>query len=234
MVDAAPPSGPLGDRRRASPAWLAQCDGWLDRDLGLLRDADGFRPVVSRADLQIGSRPMPDDPNLLFRWRLPLVDAPAAVVLEGFVHRLLDHHEVWTREFAGGRELCRPAPGVRVLQQRFDPGIPGIRPRDVCSAEVVRRLDGAAVVVSYRSVDEAPVPTGHVRLDWWGAVLITPLDAGTCELVYLDRENQGGRFPARLMNRLMPRYLVLQAEAVRRFFAGGGPEHLRPAVPPPG
>jgi hypothetical protein len=45
--------------------------------------------------------------------------------------------------------------------------------------------------------------------------------------MYLDRENQGGRFPAWLMNRMMPTHLVRQAEAVRDFFADGGPPELR-------
>lgn len=80
---------------------------------------------------------------------------------------------------------------------------------------------------SYRSVDAVPVARPNRRIDWWGAVLCTPVDDTTCELVYLDRENQGGRFPARLMNHVMPRYLVTQAEQVRRFFADGGPPELR-------
>lgn len=211
--------------------WLRACDGWVEQDLALLRDTTGFRPVVTRPDLQIGSRPLPDDPNLLFRWRLPDVAAPAAVVVEGFVHRLLDYHRVWTKEYVDGRELARPTAGVRVLHQRFDPGVPVVRKRDVCAAEVVRQLPGGAVLASYRSVDEAPVPPRHARIRWWGAVLVTPLDARRSEIVYLDRENQGGRFPARLMNRLMPRYLVAQAEAVRAFFADGGPAALRASSP---
>lgn len=49
---------------------------------------------------------------------------------------------------------------------------------------------------------------------------------------YLDRENQGGWFPTWLMNRTKPRYLSLQAEAVRRFFDAGGPAALKtPAGP---
>lgn len=203
---------------------------WLEQDLALLRDAQGFRPRVAQADLEIGSRPMPDDPNLLFRWRLPVVDAPAAVVFEGFVHQLLEHHRVWTREFAGGEVLAEPAPGVRLLTQRFQPGVPGVAPRDLCSAEVVRALPGGVLQASYRSVDLAPRRAGVERIDWWGAVLCTPAGEGHSELVYLDRENQGGRFPAWLMNLMMPRYLVLQAEAVRGFFADGGPPAVREAA----
>jgi hypothetical protein len=207
---------------------LADAEAWLARDRELLADHAGFRPTVERADLQVGSRPMPDDPNLLFRWRLPVVNAPAEVVFEGFVHRLLDYHGEWTREYVDGRVVSCPAPDTRILYQRFAPGVPGIARRDLCSAEVVRVLPGGALLASFRSVDAVPAEPGHVRIDWWGAALCTPVDDGRSELVYLDRENQGGRFPAWLMNRTMSTYLVRQAEAVRTFFAAGGPPELRP------
>ena len=77
---------------------LDEAQEWLTRDRELLADADGFRTVVSRDDLVIGSRPMPDDPNLLFRWHLRRINAPANVVFEGFVTRLLDYHAHGTRE----------------------------------------------------------------------------------------------------------------------------------------
>lgn len=205
---------------------LADAQAWLDVDLPLLRDPASFREVRSGSDLQIGSRAMPDDPNLLFRWRLPRVGASADVVLEGFVHRLLEYHGVWTREFVDGHVVDSTEPGVRVLYQRFDPGLPGIAARDLCSAEIVRHLPDGGHLVSFRSVDLVPPQRGHMRIDWWGAALLTPIDATSSELVYLDRENQGGRFPAWLMNRSMPTYLVRQAEAVRAFFADGGPPEL--------
>jgi hypothetical protein len=200
---------------------------WLTRDLELINDAAAFRPLVERADLQIGSRPMPDDPNLLFRWRLPVVNAPADVVCEGFVHRLLDYHGEWTKEYVDGEVLSVPSPGTRNLHQRFAPGIPGIAKRDLCSAEAVAQLPDGALLASFRSVDVAPPLHRHIRIDWWGAALCTPIDDAHSELVYLDRENQGGHFPAWLMNRTMTTYLVRQAEAVQRFFADGGPSELR-------
>lgn len=207
-------------------AALSDVEAWLTRDLALLNDANGFRPMVDRDDLQIGSRAMPDDPNLLFRWRLPVVNAAADVVFEGFVHRLLEYHGEWTKEYLDGQVVSTPSPDTRVLYQRFAPGIPGIAKRDLCSAEVVRELDGGALLASFRSVNAMPPVPGHVRIDWWGAALCTPLDDAHSELIYLDRENQGGRFPAWLMNRTMKTYLVRQAEAVRTFFAAGGPPEL--------
>jgi hypothetical protein len=99
--------------------------------------------------------------------------------------------------------------------------------RDLCSAEVVRDLGDGRLQASFRSVDAMPAQEGHVRIDWWGAVLCVPIDDARSELIYLDRENQGGRFPAWLMNRMMTGYLVTQAEAVQHFFADGGPPELR-------
>ncbi len=170
---------------------------------------------------------MPGDPNHLFRWRLPCVAAPAEIVFEGFVSRLLEYHKQWTREFAGGHVVEVLGPDARILYQRFEPGVPGIKPRDLCSLELVRELAPGVKLASFRSVDRLPPEPGYERIDWWGAALCTTLkDGKTSELVYLDRENQGGRFPAWLMNRMMPKYLVLQAEQVRRFFADGGPREL--------
>jgi len=209
------------------PFDLADAESWLDVDLALLTTADAFRTRVDRPDLQIGSRPSTDDPNDLFRWRLPAVNAIPAVVFEGFVHRILEYHHVWTREYAGGHVVPTPDARTRVLYQRFDPGVPGVADRDLCSAEIVRELPDGALLASFRSVDAVPAEPGRVRIDWWGAALCRPLDDGRSELVYLDRENQGGRFPAWLMNRMMPTYLVRQAEAVRDFFADGGPPELR-------
>jgi hypothetical protein len=200
---------------------------WLSVDLALLEDASGFAPTVARDDLQVGKRPMPDDPNHLFRWRLPVVNAPAEVVFEGFVRRVLDYHREWTREFTGGHVVSTPEADTRIIYQRFEPGIPGISPRDLCSAEVVQDRREGVKLVSFRSIDTLPKTPGFERIDWWGAALCRPIDAHRSELIYLDRENQGGRFPAWAMNLMMTRYLVLQAESVRRFFANGGPPELR-------
>jgi hypothetical protein len=208
--------------------WPARADAWLQRDHALLTEPDGWRARSAPGDIGLWSRRMPDDANDLFRWRLPVVNAPAEVVFEGFVHRILEHHRAWTREFAGGRVVDAPAAGRRVLHQRFEPGIPGVSPRDLCSAEAVRDLPPGTKLASFRSVDAlAPTP-GYERIDWWGAALCRTLDDGArSELTYLDRERQGGRIPSWLMNVVMPRYLIVQAERVRRFFADGGPPSLR-------
>jgi len=203
--------------------WQARAEGWFAQDLALLTLEDGWLPVAAPAGVDIWRRSMPDDPNDLFRWRLPVVGAPAGVVFESFVHRILEHHKAWTKEFVGWRVVAE-GPGWRVLHQRFDPGVPGITPRDLCSLELVRELAPGRLLVTYRSVDAMPAEPGFERIDWWGAALCTTLPGGTTsEILYLDRENQGGWFPSWLMNRMMPRYLVLQAEAVRAFFTADRP-----------
>lgn len=208
--------------------WSRRAPTWLERDHELLIESTGWKIVIDRPDLSIGCRAMPDDDNLLFRWRLPVVAAPAEVVFEGFVHRLLEYHKEWTREFAGGHVVEILDHGARVLYQRFHPGVPGIKRRDLCSLEVTRDLGQGVKLASFRSVDRLPADPHYERIDWWGAALCTThADGKSSELVYLDRENQGGLFPSWLMNRMMPKYLVLQAEEVRRFFATGGPAELR-------
>ncbi len=208
--------------------WAARAEQWLATDLALLTHDEGWRACSSRAGIGLWRKKCDDDPNDLFRWRLPTVDAPADVVFEGFVTKILDYHKHWTREFAGGRIVEVLSPDARVIYQSFKPGIPGIAMRDLCSIEVTQRLSPGATLTSFRSVDAVPDVPGQVRIDWWGAALIKALDGGgRCELIYLDRENQGGRVPAWMMNRAMPGYLLLQAEQVQKFFAEGGPTELR-------
>lgn len=203
--------------------WADHADSWVQQDLALLTEPEGWRPIRAEAPIELWSRTMADDPNHLFRWRLPVVDAPAEAVFEDFVHGILTHHKAWTREFVGGRVVEEGAPGMRILHQRFDPGIPGVTPRDLVSIEVVRDLAPGVKLASYRSVDRLPREPGFERIDWWGAALSRTLpDGAHSELIYLDRENQGGWFPTWLMNRMMPGYLVLQARLVQRFFAQRG------------
>lgn len=201
--------------------WEARADGWLDADLALLEGDAGWRPRRAPDGIGLWSRPTPDDPNHLFRWRLPLLEAEAGRVYEDFVVRILELHREWTKEYVEGRLVAVPRPDARVLYQCFDPGLPGIAPRDLCSLEVTRPLPGGAWLVSHRSVDAVPPVPGHARIDWWGAALCRPVGEGRCSLDYLDRENQGGWFPAWAMNAMMPGYLVVQAREVARWFGAG-------------
>lgn len=208
--------------------WAERAAAWLELDHQLMTNDDGWRPVVQRDDVQLWRRRMPDDRNHLYRWRLPRVAAPAEVVFAGFVDRLLDYHKQWTREFMGGRVVETLGPTARVLYQQFDPGVPCITKRDLCSVEVVRAVAPGVHQASFRSIDVLPPERGFTRIDWWGAALCTTAaDGVTSELTYLDREIQGGWMFSWLMNPMMKRYLILQAEQVARFFADGGPPELR-------
>ena len=208
--------------------WSARAEAWLTRDHALMTSDDGWKALSAPSGIELWRRPMPDDPNHLFRWRLAVVGASAEVVFEGFVHRILAHHKEWTKEFVDGRVVSSPGPSARVIYQRFDPGVPGITQRDLCSLEVLRDVAPGVKLASFRSVDALPPEPGHERIDWWGAALCRTRDDGvTSELTYLDRENQGGLFPSWLMNLTMPKYLILQAQQVQRFFAQGGPPELR-------
>ena len=93
----------------SSKDWADHVDAWLARDLALMTERDGWHPIAAPGDIGLWRRRMPDDANDLFRWRLPVVEAPAEVVFEGFVHRILEHHKVWTRDRAP-RRTARSTP----------------------------------------------------------------------------------------------------------------------------
>jgi hypothetical protein len=209
----------------------ALVEEWLETDLRLMTQPEGWRALRGSSGCTLHRRPSPDDPNDLFLWRCPTMNAPAEIVFEALVHRILDYHQHWTREFVGGSLVEAIDRDTKIFHQRFDPGIPGFKKRDLCYVMVARRLDERTLQASYRSVDAvAPLP-GHERIRWWGANLcIAGERPGTSELVYLDREDQGGAIPAWLMNLLMPRYLRYQCDQLRRFFADGGPPALRPTA----
>ena len=80
------------------------------------------------------------------------------------------------------------------------------------------------IQTGFRSIvrDTIPVPEGYERIDWWGGHLFEANSDGTSQLVLIDRENQGGRFPAFMMNKIMPKYLSHQFESITDFFKKGG------------
>jgi hypothetical protein len=203
---------------------LAISPAWLSLDQRLLSRPDEFELCERAEGYSIWKRRMPDDPNDLFRWEIHDLGAPHDRVFEIFVRRILDYHQHWTKEFVGGRVVAEPGPDTQVLYQQFDPGLPGVKKRDLCHVTVTRRLDDGSLLASHRSVDAVPEVAGFERIRWWGASLCVPGRAqGRSTLIYLDRENQGGAFPAWLMNLLMPRYLRYQCERLIELFAQGGP-----------
>ncbi len=204
--------------------WLTNSADWLEVDYRLMTSDEGWSAGPRYGAIEVDRRRMPDDPNDLFRWKLPDIEAAHEHVFDCFVRRVLDYHQHWTKEFAGGHVVEQIHPDARIVYQRFRPGVPGIKNRDLCHLEVTRIVSDGVLQASYRSVDAMPAQPGHERIRWWGATLCTRGSLpGRSSMVYLDRENQGGRFPSWLMNLVMTRYLREQAEQVSRFFRGGGP-----------
>ena len=86
------------------------------------------------------------------------------------------------------------------------------------------QIDDTTLQTSFRSIiwEDKPVPNGFERIDWWGGHLFEANPDGTSQLVLIDRENQGGQFPAFMMNLIMPQYLTHQFESIIKFFKNGG------------
>ena len=205
-------------------ALLARAPEWLDTDHRLMTEPDGWRLRARHGRIVIHSRPTPDDRNDLFKWEMPEIGASHEIVFDAFVHRILDHHGAWVRAYTGGRLVETISDAAKVFYQQFDPGIPGVRTRDLCYLVVTRRVSDRVLQASYRSVDAVPEVKGFERIRWWGAHLCVEGSApGTSSMIHLDRENQGGSFPAWLMNLSRPRHLRLRCEEIAKFFAGGGP-----------
>ncbi len=113
---------------------------------------------------------------------------------------------------------------TQIIYQQFDPNKPFISKRDLLYIQWSRKIDEKTIQTSFRSIiwDEIPVPKGFERIDWWGGHLFEANTDGTSQLVLIDRENQGGSFPAFIMNQIMPSYLTHQFESIVKFFDKGG------------
>ena len=176
--------------------------------------------------ISIWQQSFEDDKNDLFRWRLPNVAADYQVVFDVFVNKMVDYHQYWTAEYTGGFLVEEIDENTQIVYQQFNPNIPFISKRDLLYIQWTRRIDDKRIQTSFRSIvlDTMPVPDGFERIDWWGAHLFQANEDGTSQLVLIDRENQGGRFPSFMMNKVMPKYLTLQFESIIDFFKKGGTE----------
>ena len=220
MPDASPP------RPGPPPHWAEDAERWLADDLALLTRDEGWTPV--RTD--VWRRAMPQDPNAMFRWRLDLA-APADLVFEVFVRRIVDYHRYFTKEFVSAEQVLDLGPDAQIVHQRFR-GVFPFRPRDLCHINVARALPDGRLLCSNRPVETVPTAPGHVRLRWWGASLCVPGDRpGTSVLWYLDQENAGGMIGAWLLDLLMERtFLEEHRSRLVAFFQDGGPAELRAAL----
>jgi hypothetical protein len=204
--------------------WQLNKEKWLDADLTLMTSDDGWRARSQKKGVQIWQRSFADDKNDLFRWRLPRVAAPHTEVFDVFVHKMVDYHHYWTAEYTGGYVVNELDENTQIVYQQFNPGVPFIAKRDLLYIQWSRQLDDRLWQTSFRSIalDTIPVPAGFERIDWWGGHLFEANPDGTSQLILIDRENQGGRFPAFMMNLVMPNYLTHQFESIRQFFEKGG------------
>jgi hypothetical protein len=141
-----------------------------------------------------------------------------------FVHKMIDYHQYWTAEFTGGIVVDEIDENTQIIYQQFNPNIPFISKRDLLYIQGSRKVNDHPIQTSFRSVitDKMPLVKGYERIDWWGANLFEANPDGTSQLVLIDRENQGGRFPSFMMNLVMPKYLIFQYKSIIEFFNKGG------------
>jgi hypothetical protein len=204
--------------------WQAKKEAWLNKDLTLMTSDKGWKKRSQKNGISIWQQPFDDDKNDLFRWRLPIVKANFEEVHDIFTNKMLDYHQYWTAEYSGGYVVKEIDENTQIIYQQFNPGIPIISKRDLLYIQWSRKIDEKTIQTSFRSIilDDMPVPDGFERIDWWGAHLFEANADGTSQLVLIDRENQGGRFPSFMMNLIMPKYLSHQFESIIKFFEKGG------------
>ena len=204
--------------------WQQNKKKWSDTDLALMTSDDGWRERSRKKGISIWQRPFADDKNDLFRWRLPRVAASYTGVFDVFTQKMVDYHQYWTAEYTGGYVVQTIDENTQIVYQQFNPGVPFIAKRDLLYIQWWRQIDHQMLQTSFRSIvlDTMPVLPGFERIDWWGGHLFEANPDGTSQLVLIDRENQGGYFPAFIMNQIMPNYLTRQFESIVRFFEKGG------------
>lgn len=204
--------------------WHQNKEKWWDTDLALMTSNEGWKQRTKKGSISIWQRPFADDKNDLFRWRLPSVAAHHSEVFDVFTNKMIDYHHYWTAEYTGGYVVKVLNENTQIIYQQFNPNVPFISKRDLLYIQWSRKIDDKTMQTSFRSIiwEELPVPVGFERIDWWGGHLFEANTDGTSQLVLIDRENQGGRFPAFMMNLIMPQYLTHQFESIIKFFKNGG------------
>lgn len=204
--------------------WQLKKEEWLDKDLALMTSNEGWKKRTEKQGISIWQQAFIDDKNDLFRWRLPNVAANHSEVFDVFTNKMIDYHHYWTAEYTGGYMVKEIDSNTQIVYQQFNPNIPFISKRDLLYIQWSRKIDDKTIQTSFKSIfwEDIPVPQGFERIDWWGGHLFEANDDGTSQLVLIDRENQGGRFPSFMMNKIMPQYLTHQFKSILTFFENGG------------
>jgi hypothetical protein len=206
--------------------WELNNEKWLDKDLALMTTDNGWKERSQKNGIIIWQQPFVDDKNDLFRWKIPKVAVNHSEVFDVFVNKMIDYHHYWTAEYTGGFLVKEIDENTQIIYQQFNPNIPFISKRDLLYIQWSRKIDNETIQTSFRSIvlENMPVPNGFERIDWWGGHLFKANNDGTSQLVLIDRENQGGKFPPFMMNKIMPNYLIHQFESIIKFFENGGVE----------
>ncbi|AFK04599.1 hypothetical protein Emtol_3471 [Emticicia oligotrophica DSM 17448] len=204
--------------------WKTNKEKWQDKDLALMASDDGWKKRSQKNDITIWQQSFPDDKNDLFKWRLPKVAANHHEVFDVFINKMIDYHHYWTSEYTGGYLVKEIDENTQIIYQQFNPNKPFISKRDLLYIQWSRIVDKKTIQTCFRSIiwDEIPVPNGYERIDWWGGHLFEANPDDSSQLVFIDRENQGGFFPYFMMNLVMPQYLIYQYENIISFFEKGG------------
>jgi hypothetical protein len=204
--------------------WQLNKEAWSDQDLALMTSNDGWKERSQKKGISIWQQSFPDDKNDIFKWHLPSLAASHIEVFDVFVNKMVDYHHYWTSEYTGGYVVKEIDAQTQIIYQQFDPNKPFISKRDLLYIQWSRKIDEKTILTSFRSIiwEEIPVPKGFERIDWWGGHLFEANADGSSQLVFIDRENQGGWFPYFMMNLVMPIYLIYQLEHIITFFDNGG------------
>lgn len=204
--------------------WEKNRKAWHELDYNLMTSDEGFSVAAEKDGITIWRRPFPDDKNHLFKWVIKGLKVSHTELADIFTNQFHQYHQYWTKEYTGGYDPMIIDEEARLSYQQYDSGIPLISNRDWLVIQWSRVIDPTCIQLSFRTIkhDKQPPVKGYERIDWWGSHLFEANADGTSNLYFIDRENQGGYFPAFLMNRMMPKYLIFQYKALIEFFEKGG------------
>jgi hypothetical protein len=156
------------------------------------------------------------------------------------VSRLTHHSQIplsraWTKEVHSTQRLLQCADGSEVWAQYLVPVFIarffGVMPRLLVACYVTSARPNGDGSVSCRSLpehmyDASAAPRRTPVINWYGAFrfLVVPGDESACTVCKLDREDQGGMFPAWLMNRTMVGFLEEEVTKATTFIRENAPQ----------
>lgn len=196
----------------------------MQLDEKLMTSDNGWKVAKEKSGITIWTRSFPDDKNNMFKWVIPSLKADYKEVYDCIANHFHEYHQYFTVEYTGGYDVANPDEFNKVSYQQYDSGFKLISNRDWVVIQTTKVLNDKQIQIAYRSIThpDRPLVKGYERIDWWGGHIFEDNGDGTTKLYFVDRENQGGMFPAFLMNQMMPGYLIKQVVAFEKFFEQGG------------